>query len=47
MPKAPIASASNGQRELRWFAPEEAARNVHEPELARILGNARLLEALR
>lgn len=36
-----------GQRELRWFPPHEAARNVHEPELARILGNARLLEELR
>lgn len=36
-----------GQRELRWFDPAEAARNVHEPELSRLLGNARLLEELR
>ena len=26
-----------GQRQRKWFSPAKAARNVHEPELARIL----------
>ncbi|GGE95985.1 hypothetical protein GCM10007285_24590 [Stappia taiwanensis] len=26
-----------GQREMRWFSPEEAAQRVHEPELSALL----------
>lgn len=29
-----------GQRERRWFAPEEAARSVHEAELAQLIRSA-------
>ena len=36
-----------GQRRFGWFAPQEAARNVHEPELSDLLLNARLLDRLR
>lgn len=35
-----------GQRELRWFSPEEAARHVHEPELADLLRNADVMKRL-
>lgn len=36
-----------GQRQLRWFALEEAARNVHEPELSQLLRDRTLPGRLR
>jgi 8-oxo-dGTP pyrophosphatase MutT (NUDIX family) len=35
-----------GQRSLRWFEPEEAARLVHEPELSALLRNKTVFERL-
>ncbi|MGV2129447.1 NUDIX hydrolase [Agrobacterium vitis] len=36
-----------GQRDLRWFSPEEAAAAVDEPELSTLLGQVRRLAAGR
>ena len=36
----------HGQRDLRWFAPQEAARHVHEPELSALLRNADVMKKL-
>ena len=35
-----------GERTLRWFAPEEAARRVREPELAALLRNMDSIPAM-
>jgi 8-oxo-dGTP pyrophosphatase MutT (NUDIX family) len=35
-----------GQRSLRWFEPDEAARLVHEPELSALLRNKTVFDRL-